>query len=165
MVESSSNSDDFQELNKLVMELKQRVKDRDVEIAGWKAGAARRKDKEILRFSQSLDIPANGGGVVDPFSTPKGAMTPRIVELQRTISIAEEEESLWTVDVESMINPTFMSEHQMRMIFDQFDCDGGGSIDATELQYAFSSMDQDFSRQRIDNMIEEIDADGNFINQ
>jgi len=147
----------IKELTDLVQQLRQNVKDRDLEIIGWKAKESRRTDKNLLQFSQSLTLPDTLSDDIEPGD---GTVTPRIDSIHRTMTNHEQEEKLWLVDVETIINPNSMSEQQMKAIFDEFDGDGDGTISAAELQKAFVSMDQNCNLQQIEEMIEEIDTNG-----
>merc|ERR1712129_433830 len=64
-----------------------------------------------------------------------------------------------SVNVEHVQSGT-MSDIEMRAVFDEFDEDKGGSIDAKELQRAMDSLGQTLSMQEVNDLILEIDANG-----
>merc|ERR1712129_332620 len=64
-----------------------------------------------------------------------------------------------SVNVEHVQSGT-MSDIEMRAVFDEFDEDKGGSIDAKELQRAMDSLGQTLTMQEVNDLILEIDANG-----
>ena len=81
-------------------------------------------------------------------------------ELSRQISDAQKEEEMWTVKTTDINPDNQVDEKEMRQVFDKFDTDGGGSIDAEELQNALKSMGQDLTMDEVNKLIEEIDVNG-----
>merc|ERR1712228_623730 len=80
-------------------------------------------------------------------------------ELNLKISEAQKEEKKWSVNVEH-VQSGKMSDDEMKSVFDEFDEDGGGSIDAQELQNAMKKMGQTLSMDEVNDLILEIDANG-----
>merc|ERR1712129_369826 len=92
-------------------------------------------------------------------SNPKPSVFDKFDELNEKISQAKEEEQKWSVNVEHVQSGT-MSDIEMRAVFDEFDEDKGGSIDAKELQRAMDSLGQTLTMQEVNDLILEIDANG-----
>eukprot|EP01083_Nonionella_stella_P106859 308800_1 len=84
----------------------------------------------------------------------------RIKELNEQLQEAEEQEKQWTVSEED-IKSGVLKEDDMKEIFDEFDVDGGGSIDADELQDALTKMGINKTMDEVNELIEEIDEDEN----
>eukprot|EP01083_Nonionella_stella_P069114 184081_1 len=81
-------------------------------------------------------------------------------ELIGQLTQAEEEEAQWKV-ADEMVNPCMMNdEAEMKAIFDEFDEDGGGSIDAEELQHALTKMGQNMTMEEVNECIADIDENG-----
>lgn len=131
------------------------MKSKELEIAAWEAKCATMNGTSPRKnhYAISLSVPID-----DSAATLAGAITPRITELERTLSDAEEEEILWTVNVDAMVNPNHMSDQQTRLIFDQFDVDKNGTIDSHELHTAFAAMEKQLSNEEIADLMEEIDV-------
>ena len=126
----------IKELNALIEELRKEMSSKDAEI------------KE-LKQTQSLPHSDNEHmSVFDKFD-----------ELNAKISEAKEEEKKWSVNVEH-VHSGKMSESEMKEVFDEFDEDGGGSIDAGELQHAMKKMGQTLSMEEVNDLIEDIDENG-----
>ena len=62
--------------------------------------------------------------------------------------------------IHSIMDSNQMSEDRIRAVFEEFDVDGGGTIDADELQRALRQMDRDLTAGEIEGIISEIDANG-----
>lgn len=50
---------------------------------------------------------------------------------------------------------------QLKTVFDLFDADGGGSIDALEMKTVMKALGFNITKQQVEQMIAEIDIDGN----
>ena len=92
----------------------------------------------------------------------KNATFAKFDNISQKIAEAEEEEKQWICSVKPIEPQTkYMSEQEMREIFDEFDENGEGNIDALELQNALSKMGQDMPLDEVKNLISEVDGNGN----
>ena len=123
------------------------------------------KDEELTKLRDTASDHDHRGLLEVPRS--KGPRpTIRLLEsvdvLNRKVSAAAMEEDLWTVKVERIVDGVGgpMSLERARAVFAEFDVDGGGSIDAAELQLALRRMDRDLSAEEVEGIMAEIDANG-----
>ncbi|CAI2374083.1 unnamed protein product [Moneuplotes crassus] len=59
------------------------------------------------------------------------------------------------------MDPDQPTEDQLREVFNTFDRDGNGSIDAEEIQKVIQELGLDAKSSEIENLISEADKDGN----
>eukprot|EP01083_Nonionella_stella_P069115 184082_1 len=126
----------IKELNELIEELKKELSEKNAKI------------KDLAVTSEAMDEEKER----------EAFMNSRIMSLRDEIREAEEEEAKWTID--PTMNIQNMSEEEMQSVFDQFDEDGGGSIDCDELQNALKLMGQELSKEEVDQLFKQIDTNG-----
>jgi Ca2+-binding EF-hand superfamily protein len=76
-------------------------------------------------------------------------------KLQRASSVTKKHERTGDVDVD---DPAF--EEKLRQIFERYDDDGSGEIDAEELGQIFEALGQPMEEDELLQLVEEIDEDG-----
>merc|ERR1712228_1062678 len=136
----------IKELNKLIEELRKEMKGKNDKIneLNEKIANGADTDKNIENEHKEQD---------------KVSVFDKFDELNLKISEAQKEEKKWSVNVEH-VQSGKMSDDEMKSVFDEFDEDGGGSIDAQELQNAMKKMGQTLSMDEVNDLILEIDANG-----
>merc|ERR1712228_828241 len=136
----------IKELNKLIEELRKEMKGKNDKIneLNEKIANGADTDKNIENEHKEQD---------------KVSVFDKFDELNLKISEAQKEEKKWSVNVEH-VQSGKMSDDEMKSVFDEFDEDGGGSIDAQELQNAMKKMGQALSMDEVNDLILEIDANG-----
>merc|ERR1712228_1143808 len=138
------------ELNKLIEELRKEMKGKNDKINELNEKISQKGDDQK---EESLDVP------VDINAIKQKSVFDKFDELNLQISEAQKEEKKWSVNEED-IKSGKVSEDEMKSIFDEFDEDDGGSIDAQELQNAMKKMGVDMEMNEINDLILEIDENG-----
>jgi len=95
-----------------------------------------------------------------PSPAARTSVFSRFDRLQRQLSQHDAEEQMWTVsDAQHMTHEHMdMSDEQLRAVFDEFDADGNGDINQSELQCALQSMSHELSAQAVEELFAEIDV-------
>lgn len=78
--------------------------------------------------------------------------------ISRQIEAAELEEAKWSVQSQEMWNGHSVSMHEMKSVFDRFDQNGGGTINAMELRNALSAMGMELTEKETNDLMEDVDA-------
>ena len=94
------------------------------------------------------------------FRDVKSKAMTMIEEINLEIVAAEEYDKQWSVDDAQSGNLADLPEDKLKNVFEEFDEDGGGSIDADELQKAMKKFGQDLTINEINDLIDEIDENG-----
>eukprot|EP01083_Nonionella_stella_P177905 626882_1 len=123
-------------------------------------GEMSQKNGTIKELKQELSAQSTSVDTENKIIENSTEITTKYEELIGQLTQAEEEEAQWKV-ADEMVNPGVMNdEAEMKAIFDEFDEDGGGSIDAEELQHALTKMGHTMTMDEVNELIHEIDENG-----
>eukprot|EP01083_Nonionella_stella_P175293 610062_1 len=140
----------IKELNAIIEQLQNKMGQKNKQIQDLKRQLSQNKSINTLTNVSSATF------VHDPVFDKYEELTKQLVE-------AEQEEAQWKVSHEAMntctvLGPMIMNEDEMKSIFDEFDEDGGGSIDADELEHALTKMGGNRTMDEVNELILEIDV-------
>eukprot|EP01083_Nonionella_stella_P083271 230190_1 len=160
-----------QELNKEITDLKAKTQQ-----TGGGGGMVIVVDKAIDEKEENKEDD-NASDTSSTASAEKDLLMLSVLDRMKTIhkliDEAEEEEKKWTVELDlsnTLSLPTAhsnphashqtMSEQEMKTVFDEFDEDGGGTIDAEEMYKALHKMGQVHDMEQVLKLIEDVDENG-----
>jgi calcium-binding protein CML len=111
-------------------------------------------EQHILASVRSIGVHADGEDIDLAF--------PQFVMWLHNASSAGDEFALLKAKITAKGNKALNNEQIARLkeVFDHFDADGSGSIDAGELRNVFQSMGTEVSEQEMEDMIAGVDDDG-----
>merc|ERR1712228_165579 len=139
------------------------------------------------RRSVQFDIADSDDELDDDKDLLLKSVTDRMQSIKQAMKEEQEEEAKWTLNLnptqninsddapnkppslhrkkttmmilDNLTNPN-MDEDEMKKTFDAFDEDGGGTIDAFELQKAMKRIGRDMEMEEIEKLIKVVDKDG-----
>eukprot|EP00484_Ammonia_sp_Unknown_P003460 CAMPEP_0197077116 /NCGR_PEP_ID=MMETSP1384-20130603/212455_1 /TAXON_ID=29189 /ORGANISM="Ammonia sp." /LENGTH=965 /DNA_ID=CAMNT_0042515975 /DNA_START=26 /DNA_END=2924 /DNA_ORIENTATION=- len=175
MKEKNKKDKIIKELEEVIKQLKEEMKEKNLTIidlrkqlkagggggggasAGGDALADLLSDADNAESTEQKDMDS-----LDLPSTEMQRLDSKAIErfdlIVQQINELQVEEAKWTVADEHVITSGGnMTEDQMRTIFDEFDEDKGGTIDAEELQKALQKMGHNMSMEEVHDLIDTID--------
>eukprot|EP01083_Nonionella_stella_P274507 931845_1 len=148
----------IKELNELIEKLRGEMKEKNKSIEDLKKQLKTGNNDN----SEISNVTENDIKEIENINQQQMEVFEKFDELTRAISEHEAEEAKWTISVDEVggDNMGNMNENKMRNVFNSFDEDGGGTIDAKELQNALKTIGQELTMDEVEELIEEIDVNG-----
>eukprot|EP01083_Nonionella_stella_P069117 184084_1 len=144
----------IKELNELIEELKKELKEKNKTVQDLQKELAEKDDKQYQIRVDKVEDDEDGK------DEEMLIVFERINSIRQEITEAEVEEAKWTMSMDDGMEGSQMSLEEMKSTFDEFDEDGGGTIDAEELSHALKKMGQALSMDEVHKLITEVDANG-----